>query len=397
MSHSFQSLRKPALAFCAAALVTSCDRAGEPTASTLPPVVEKSAAAAAPAPAGLVAVAHDEEDHLLWPYSGEDFAGVPNDPINLIFAGHADPRNIRAALMALDGNRTGHFAGFDCTWQDAVGADQTGYSEGNGWTGSVIQLECGDYLTVRAHLRLFPIGSWTLANAHFDLLIPGTQAHEVIAWESAEQFVSADIGRTGLVTASDAIGPINQWPFFRAIRGEIATMMPPALKVLNPVPPVPAGSPVPLFNNGLATLLHLGAERARVTGPIRYSLTIPFNQVIPKPFCNSGNDFVLVQGVVESRQHVSESASGNFSRYTHSTGTLMVTPFDPVAGHPIGEPMRAEVDQRFDASHGTPGASVTNRSNLRIIPTGGPGQMETRELRVGPHGATRLQYSERCG
>jgi len=39
-----------------------------------------------------------------WPYTGTDFTGTPQDPINLIFYGEADPRDLRAALMALVDN-----------------------------------------------------------------------------------------------------------------------------------------------------------------------------------------------------------------------------------------------------------------------------------------------------
>ena len=42
----------------------------------------------------------------IWPYTGESLNGVPSDPINLVFLGKADPVRIRAALLALDGDRT---------------------------------------------------------------------------------------------------------------------------------------------------------------------------------------------------------------------------------------------------------------------------------------------------
>jgi hypothetical protein len=38
-----------------------------------------------------------------WPFTGVDFSGTPQDPINLIFAGQTDPRALRAALLFLDG------------------------------------------------------------------------------------------------------------------------------------------------------------------------------------------------------------------------------------------------------------------------------------------------------
>jgi hypothetical protein len=368
--------------------------------ATMPAVMEPVAARApqhaAPAPAGLVSVAHEGHHHRFWPYSGEDFRGVPNDPLNLVFFGRSDVREIRAALMALPGTRTGPFAGFTCTWEDAVGGDQVGYGDGSGWTGSVVQLECGDYLTVRAHVRLYPMGEWTVGNAHFDLLIPGTQMHQVIAWESAEQFVASDLARTRLVVSATPVGPLTQAPFFRDIRPEIAMLLPAELRALNPVPPVPPGVPVPLYNDGYATLIELQGDVPRRRGPVEYRLAIPFDQVIPKPFCNTGDEHVLVQGVVHTRQHVQQAPSGAFSRQMQAQGTLMVTPVDPATRQPIGPPVRASVNETYQASLGGAGPTVSNRSNLRIVPGGGGRQMMTKELGVGPHGATRFMVQERC-
>jgi len=111
-------------------------------------------------PPGLVPVA---EAGTFWPYTGEDYSGTRIDPINLIFLGDADPRLIRQTLLGLDGDRSNSpLAAFDCTWKDAIGRPQTGYSEEEGWQGSAIQLECGEYSTLRAHIRLFRQGNYTL-------------------------------------------------------------------------------------------------------------------------------------------------------------------------------------------------------------------------------------------
>src|SRR6187402_3050629 len=116
----------------------------------------------------------------IWPYTGESLNGVPSDPINLVFLGKADPVRIRAALLALDGDRT------------AFGLPdvQTAYTDGPGWSGSIIQLQLGSYGPVRTHLRLFRTGiadgsggAVTLGAAHFEVLIPGTTSHQVLSWE----------------------------------------------------------------------------------------------------------------------------------------------------------------------------------------------------------------------
>ncbi|HEY0305508.1 MAG TPA: hypothetical protein VGC44_11050, partial [Longimicrobiales bacterium] len=97
-----------------------------------------------------------------WPYTSAAIGGAESDPINVVFA-NRDARAIRAALMFLDGNRTAfgmpNVAPFNCTWKDAVGGAQVSYAEGEGWTGSAVQLECGEYAPMRFHIRLFPAGT----------------------------------------------------------------------------------------------------------------------------------------------------------------------------------------------------------------------------------------------
>lgn len=66
---------------------------------------------------------------------------------------------------------------------------QTAYDARAGWVGSAIQLQCGDYGPIRFHLRLFEAGDYTLANVHFELLIPNTTEHQVLSVELAEQLV----------------------------------------------------------------------------------------------------------------------------------------------------------------------------------------------------------------
>jgi len=102
-----------------------------------------------PPPAGLVVVPLGADSETLWPFTGTGVPGEASDPINLIFQGDADPRPIRQALLALDGDRTafGFPAAFpfNCTWADAIGRQQTAYAAAEGWQGSSIQMQCGDY------------------------------------------------------------------------------------------------------------------------------------------------------------------------------------------------------------------------------------------------------------
>ncbi len=154
----------------------------------------------------------------LWPFTGVDFSGTAQDPINLIFAGQTDPRALRAALLFLDGNRTAfgfpNAFPFNLTWQDAIGGVQTAFANPEGWAGSAIQLALGPYDPVRFHLRLFEVGDFALGGAHFEVLIPGTTDHQVISWELAEQLIVADFARSNLLAAApQSSDPLNPSPF----------------------------------------------------------------------------------------------------------------------------------------------------------------------------------------
>src|ERR1043166_2359479 len=74
-------------------------------------------------PANLTTVSFDGDQQTIWPFAGTDLSGSASDPINLIFRGHADVRSLRAALMALNGDRTAfgfpNAFPFNCTWSDA--------------------------------------------------------------------------------------------------------------------------------------------------------------------------------------------------------------------------------------------------------------------------------------
>jgi len=266
--------KKPLALLLSATLLAACHDTPEPTAVLYPAhAVEPTSA---PAPSPLVPITAGGTTQQIWPFTGQTLAGAPQDPINLIFAGEADPRSIRAALLSLSGDRTGvGFPAtfpFDCTWKDAIGGLQTTYSETDRWEGSVIQLECGEYDPVRFHIRLFRAGPWTLANAHLDVLIPGTADHQVLTWELAEQLVMADFIRSGLLAAPPAqSGPINPAPF-REIPPVIYNGLPPGLRALTGGPQANVTTPVPLQTNGSATILVLGDHVPLTPGTTTQSL-----------------------------------------------------------------------------------------------------------------------------
>src|SRR5688500_3879870 len=179
------------------------------------------------APSGIVTITQGDAEALVWPYTSTGFSTTPQDPINLVFLGAADPRQIRSTLLGLSGSgRPGPLAGFNCTWSDAVGDPQTGYATSEGWVGSAVQLQCGNFHGPRFHIRMFRQGNVTVANAHYEILIPGTNSHEVLSWELAEGLVAADIARSGFLGASPSLtGVVTSAPYYRAVQAPVAATL----------------------------------------------------------------------------------------------------------------------------------------------------------------------------
>ncbi len=369
------------LILAAGILALGCDNSGtlEPVAVTDSPEQEMAGLLASSeglcsgsAPAPLVLISHASGLSEIWPYTGENFSGTPQDPINLIFVGHADPRDIRAALLSLDGDRSAFgfppVVPFTSTWDDAIGDVQVAYGrsvqqssdpvEGvsasefekskcpDGWSGSTIQLACGPYEQLRVHLRLFRLGNCTIANAHFEFMIPGTEQHQVLSWELAEQFVVADFIRSGLIdpeTGPLPTGVINASPF-RTIPGMIYNLLPEDLKYLISGPAGQVDYDVPINTDGNAMILHLVNRVARVAETREQNFIIYYDQVVPKPFCSGGPaDYIYVNGQITMTQRTSLNAAGVFKIDFSADGDLTVTPVDPLTGQVIGSPMEAFV------------------------------------------------------
>jgi hypothetical protein len=276
----------------------------------------------------------------------------------LIFTGHADPVEIRAALLALSGDRTafGFPAAypFNATWSDAIGDVQTDYAEGPGWTSSVVQLQLGEYAPLRFHLRLFRVRglfgsseSVTIGAAHFEALIPGTADHQVLSWERAEEIVLADFLRTGLLDPAAPFsqsGPINASPSFREIPAVIYNGLPEELKQYIGGPAGIVTDPVPIATNGSATILNLASAATLVPGTFPQNLSFDYGQVFPKPFCNpDGSQWVLVTGPVTFSKTVEVTPDGRFVYDSSYSGALTVTPWDIATNQPSGVPYPAEV------------------------------------------------------
>jgi hypothetical protein len=312
-------------------------------------------------PVELVTVDFAGEELTFWPYVGSSLGGAPSDPVNLILVGQADPIRIRAALLALNGDRTAFgypdVPPFNATWSDAIGDVQATYAEGDGWTGSVIQLQLGTYDPIRWHLRLFRTGKgigggeWTIASAHFEVLIPGTADHQVLSWEVAEQIVIADLMRTGLLDPALPMMPtglINQQPSFREIPAVIYNGIPDELKVYIGGPLGQVTDPVGIPTDGKAMILNVGTPAPVTPGNVTQTLTITYQQVVPRssvmPLCGYGPmDYVLLTGPVQFEKSVMVGPRGHLSFSETYEGTLEVTPWDVVTNQPAGAPYPAVV------------------------------------------------------
>jgi hypothetical protein len=380
-------------------LVAGCDNdAFAPVPANSNPA---SFSAAAP-PSLLVPIALEGGSISIWPYTGVDFSGTPQDPINLIFTGKSDPRAIRSALMSLNGDRSAFrmppVYPFNCTWSDAIGDLQTGYNAEAAWVGSAIQLACGGYGPVRFHVRLFEAGAVTLGNAHFEVLIPGTADHQVLSWELAEQLVKVDFLRSGLLDAASPLGGtgrINDVPF-REIPEPIYNGLPADLKSLIGGPAGNVGAPVPIATDGQATVFNLASEAARAGGS-EQSFVITYGQVIPRPFCGAGSEFLLVEGPVSLRKSVQVAAAGEVSSEFDASGRLRLTPVNPLTGAPLGPSYEAEIKDHQVASFDERGGRVQGLQVRTELPrnVSGHGQLVSR-LKVGLGGADKYKLDIDC-
>lgn len=346
-----------------------------------------------------------------WPYTGTLFNGVPADPINVVFTGQADPLQIRAALLALDGDRTAFGLPdafpFNATWSDAIGDVQSSWSESENWVDNYVQLQLGAYEPVRIHLRLFrtdvPFGDgvWTLGGTHFDVLIPGTADHQVISWEVAEQVVAVDLIRSGLLDPTNPTGNtgvINATPSFRTIPAVIYNGLPDELKmlILGPGFPEFVEDPVPIPTDGTATILNIATAAPIVPQIFDQSFVFNYEQVIPKPFCNpDGAQYVLVTGPVSFNETCGIGISGRYETRGGYSGTLTITPWDPIQGVPAGDPYPAEVENHFEGF--AKGERWRMQASTRqIAEEGGGSEFVMISMAAGSQGAEHATYRTQC-
>ena len=208
------------------------------------------------------------------------------------------------------------------------------------------QLQCGDYAPIRFHLRLLRSGRWTIGGAHFEVLIPGTADHQVLSWELAEQLVTVDMLRSGLLDPAAPVAPsaaINAAPSFRTIPAVIFNGLPPELQAVAAGAPGNSATDVPIASDGRATIVNVANTRTYRTADVRRQFTITYGQVVPKPFCNGPADYVYVEGPITLIERAYTATNGDYVTSLNAIGRLRVTPVNPMTGQPSAEPYFADV------------------------------------------------------
>jgi hypothetical protein len=357
-----------------------------------------------PPPADTVAVTLGGQTQMVWPYATEGKRyPAPWDPINLVFLG-TDPRQVRQALLGLDGNRAPVFPPippFDCTWADAMGYEMMAWAEAEDWVGSEIQLSCGPGAMgpVRFHLRLFHQGANTLGAAHFEVLIPKTAEHEVLHWELAEQLVALDMQRTGTLTSVPDAVRLQAAGSWRTILKEVYNSLlgvPEMALLLGLIgmPTQPQTANVPLPNDGLAPVFSADIVLEPAAATFSDEITLHYDRPVPRPFCSAGpSDVVYLKGPVTLKLRTHTTPSGNFSRTYVVAGLLDVTPINPATGVPTGPTVPAVVTE----AHGsllTDHYGETREFALQSL-LGSPSQSLSWTLWAGH--SDRHHLSEQCG
>jgi hypothetical protein len=361
-----------------------------PPDGTAPP----SAAAAQITSSQLVTVPFGGKGYTFFPFTAragsfEEFA----DPINLLILGDADPRALRAALMFLDGNRSGTpFAAFDCRWKDAIGEVQAAYGLPTGWSGAAVQQDCGTY-DFRYDVRFFRMGEWTLGGVHLDLLIPGTPTHRVLSWDVPRELALVDFSRTGLLAGVGLSGVIGPAPTYEEVEWQLYCSLPAGIRALMGGTPAAPPAFVQVPSSGQAIIV-LNGERSAEKQIARQEFDLQLGQIVPTPFCEAKlGPAIRIEGPVHLRQQVVYTPSGNFVSQFHANGRITVTPINPLTGEPAGDPYRAVVNEHHRGIQTDQITLVSFFQMQSVIP--GVGRMYV-NVQVGPGGVSINQARVDC-
>ena len=275
-----------------------------------------------------------------------------------------------------------------------MGEEQTAFAGPEQWTGSAVQLQCGEFAPTRLHVRLFGEGPWTLAGAHMDLNIPGTHDHEAISWEVAREVLRVDMIRSGLLGAgAPGLSPvINDTPTYRSIPVELWNGMPAALKAFVDVLSGPA-----IPSDGRAALFNVVTAEKVVPDISTQDFVLQFNQTIPKPFCNGPNDWVRATGPLHFQSTARVTAGGVYERMYTVDGDLSVVAVNIATGE-VGPVQTAKIEERHEGSITPAGALARSYTFQRLFAAdGAPRDVLARSLHAGTRGHDEFRLDERCG
>jgi hypothetical protein len=207
------------------------------------------------------------------------------------------------------------------------------------------------------------------------------------------------MARTGLLAAPpEPTAVINQTPSWREIPDAIYDELPPDLLFLLGGPVPPAGGPVPIPSDGRGTVLALGGSAGIPAGTMTQTLSIAFDQVVPKPFCSDGPyDWVLVTGTVDFTRTGGTDGSGQYAYNARYEGVLLATPVDISMQPPVptGEPFTARVEGDQDGFTWWDVSRVQARDR-RLAPQDGGMEFLNTVLRVASEGKNAYRMHTKC-
>ncbi|HUG27489.1 MAG TPA: hypothetical protein VMK53_04265, partial [Gemmatimonadales bacterium] len=234
---------------------------------------------------------------------------------------------------------------------------------------------------------------------------PGTSDHQVVSWELAEQLVTYDLARAGVLAAAPgSTGPLNDTPWFRTIPGflhNLAAAADPAfaflLSQLGLVNLANGDKGIP--TDGMATVLVLAGSVPLIAATANQDFEVPFGQLIPKPFCLEGapSPYLYVSGPVRLTLESRQAANGTFDQTMTARGRLTLTPWNPATNLPTGESYQAEVSEFQNSRIDHRGASIHGIQQQHEIPTGAPGRGRLQiQLKVGSQGVPQFSREVQC-
>jgi hypothetical protein len=156
------------------------------------------------------------------------------------------------------------------------------------------------------------------------------------------------------------------------------------------------GAPVDIATDGRATRFELGGPADPAPGT-EQQFVVQFDQVIPRPFCAAGPEFLHVQGPVELHKTVRVTPAGALRSEFLAQGRLRLTPVDPSTGAPSGETYEAEVKDHQVARFDDDGGQVSGLATQMELPqdVSGRGRKSVR-LKVGPGSVTLSDQDIDC-